>query len=104
MGGRNENEYQQFEDTTVLDGPLVETQLEKLNFDTQVVDGFDCNADMRHHSISENEKEVVLDSEDEGDCASKTLRLSKGLSDGNSLNLQKIYGTCAHQRCSIGQY
>ncbi|XP_031250878.1 uncharacterized protein LOC116108784 [Pistacia vera] len=75
------NEYHQFEDTMLLDSPLVQTQLEKLNFDTQVVDDSDCNKDMILHS--EHEKEVVLDSEDEGVCTSKTVRVSNGLSDGN---------------------
>ncbi|KAJ0112011.1 hypothetical protein Patl1_01108 [Pistacia atlantica] len=96
------NEYHQFEDTMLLDSPLVQTQLEKLNFDTQVVDDSDCNKDMILHSISEHEKEVVLDSEDEGVCTSKTVRVSNGLSDGNSLNLQDMAATCAHQHCSIG--
>ncbi|KDP21549.1 hypothetical protein JCGZ_22020 [Jatropha curcas] len=55
-------------DTVVLDSYFDATQLETLDFVTQVVNGDDCIKGVRPHEITEYEEEVVLDTEDEGNC------------------------------------
>ncbi|KAL9430815.1 hypothetical protein AB3S75_026082 [Citrus x aurantiifolia] len=89
--GENENGHKgiqdaaPFDDTVVLDCPLVETQLMmKLDFGTQVVDGSDCFEEKSLQSFCEYEKEVVLDSEDEGVSRTYTLHADNLLLDSNA--------------------
>ncbi|XP_065864397.1 uncharacterized protein [Euphorbia lathyris] len=87
--GRNdaiENHRQLFQDTVPLDDTVAldsspnETQFE-LDFGTEVREDPDCIEDMRINPITELEKEVVLDSEDEPDCYAEIFSGNNGLSD-----------------------
>lgn len=79
-----------FDDTMVIDSPLVENHLEELCFDTEVVD--DLSID------EEGEPEVVLDSEDEGLSESRVVSSLYGKtyrrrgSKGSSSNSESIDG------------
>lgn len=86
--GVYENEWQKFEDgqdtvpfddTLAIDSALTELQTEILDFETQVLD--DCDFF----------EEVVLDSEDEGNCRTEFIRSANGngLPDDDKFNLQK---------------
>ncbi|KAI7992585.1 PAX-interacting protein 1 [Camellia lanceoleosa] len=54
-----------FDDTIELRSPSVETQLENLDGDTEVLDIPDCIEDMATQMADDYEEEVVLDSDDE---------------------------------------
>ncbi|CAL5437098.1 unnamed protein product [Camellia sinensis] len=54
-----------FDDTIELRSPSVETQLEKLDGDTEVLDIPDCIEDIATQMADDYEDEVVLDSDDE---------------------------------------
>lgn len=102
LTGENENGHKgiqdgaPFDDTVVLDCPLVETQMMmKLDFGTQVVDGSDCFEEKSLQSFCEYEKEVVLDSEDEGVSRTYTLQADNLLLDSNA---------SISELCSEGQY
>lgn len=69
------------DDTVALDSSLDETQLETLDFDTEVVDSPDHVKDVITHMVTEDEKEVVLDSESEGNCSSEFASVTNWLSN-----------------------
>lgn len=92
-----------FDDTLVLDSPLLETQSEKLDFETQVLDDSDCFDDKMIQSFCGYENEVVLDSEDEVICKTETLGADNVLSDGNaSISGQRGVGQCLFVHSEIG--
>lgn len=86
-----------FDDTIAVDNCLVKTQLEKLDFDTEIVDDSDCVEDVRLQLVSDCEKEVVLDSEDEGIRQAELVNVvsefsgleTGGRIKGNVVDLQK---------------
>ncbi|KAG8653808.1 hypothetical protein MANES_05G068700v8 [Manihot esculenta] len=69
------------DDTVALDSSLDETKLETLDFDTEVVDSPDHVKDVITHMVTEDEKEVVLDSESEGNCSSEFASVTNWLSN-----------------------
>ncbi|TXG63535.1 hypothetical protein EZV62_010529 [Acer yangbiense] len=99
--GENENECQRLEDTMVLDSPLSETRMEKLD-ETQVLEDSGCFEDLRLQLTSGDEEEVVLDSEDEGICRNKTVGFPIQFSGGNALNLRKRRAASVDKQCGVG--
>ncbi|KAK3193960.1 hypothetical protein Dsin_025270 [Dipteronia sinensis] len=96
--GENDNECQRLEDTMVLDSPLAETRMEKLD-ETQVLEDSGCFEDLRFQLTSGDDEEVVLDSEDEGICRNKTVG-----SGGNAINLRKRKrrAPSVDKQCGVG--
>ncbi|KAF5732709.1 hypothetical protein HS088_TW17G00239 [Tripterygium wilfordii] len=88
-----------FDDTWELDSPLEESQLEKLDFDTIVVDDPDSMNNVELQTKCEYEEEVVLDSEDEGISRTKLASSVDKFSfdkpgrrvKGNGMNSQKMH-------------
>lgn len=104
LKGENENGHKQiqdaapFDDAVVLDCSLVETQLlVKLDFETQVADDSDCFEDKTVQSFCEYEKEVVLDSEDEGVSRAYTQQADNLLLDCKASNSE----LCCTGQCSF---
>ncbi|KAI9181418.1 hypothetical protein LWI28_014840 [Acer negundo] len=97
----NENECQRLEDAMMLDSPLAETRMEKLD-ETQVLEDCGCFEDLRLQLTSGDEEEVVLDSEDEGICRNKTVGVPIRFSGGNALNLRKRRAVCVDKQCGVG--
>lgn len=106
-------------DTAALDSPLTETQVDKLDFHTQLVeDDVDCVNDGRLCQplmLSQYGGEVVLDSEDEGiesnpigdkgeyATKSKKRRLSQP-PRGKEYDMVSDSGVSIDQECRTGQY
>ncbi|KAK0581087.1 hypothetical protein LWI29_009911 [Acer saccharum] len=97
----NENECQRLEDTMVLDSPLAEARMEKLD-ETQVLEDSGCFEDLRLQLTSGDEEEVVLDSEDERICRNKTVGFPIQFSGGNALNLRKRRAASVDKQCGVG--
>ncbi|KAK2649307.1 hypothetical protein Ddye_016796 [Dipteronia dyeriana] len=86
----------------VLDSPLAETRMEKLD-KTQVLEDSGCFEDLTLQLTSGDEEEVVLDSEDEGICRNKTVWAPIQFSGGNALNSRKRRAASVDKQCGVGK-
>lgn len=102
-----EDEYQDtvpFDDTAVLESPSGEPQLVNLDAETEGLDDSEC--------VDDNEKEVVLDSDDDEIDRTQVASVMEGISSaetqrsdgGDILNLEKRQLAPATKRCYVGQY